>query len=364
MKRDISPQKRKQKIVLSYLSTLLLLTAGFGNKTLSANSVEKIQNKIKLEFKEIADIGIQEAKTNEEEPYQLAGVFCIDCDAEGNIYLLDHTVDCLKKFTKDGKYQKTILTKGDGPSEILNSFSFAFNRYSNTLFVLQQYGYVIKEYDLDGKSLKRYILPDQFYSLFEFIDRDRFVYISMELPSEKDDSCLKIFNIRTNTVEKKFASFKHETSFNVVKRYAFSDDVLWTSTDDLMGLSAFNLKNGNQIERLEMPGEFKKNYVKIVEEGNGYNLQQRILYNYLQPFLIDQTLYVFFTRQEYKGELGKGKSYPERSTLILYMVSDSRFQLVENFKGYDNMKFSRVRGSRILLYADEPFPRVKVIEVH
>ena len=340
----------------------LLLAVGFGYQNLTAISEPEIQTLKRLQFREIAAIGIEEAKTQEEEPYQLASAYCVDCDSAGNIYVLDHKSNCMKKFSKDGKFVKTILKEGNGPNEIENCFCFTINRFTGTLFVLQHYGFLIKEFGLDGNSVKRYVLPDQFYSLFEFIDKDRFIYISMETPAEKQDNCFKIFNIRTNTVEKKFAPYAHEISFNVIKRFVIKDNVLWTSSDNQMELLAFDLKNGHQEKRLKMPVKFKENFVKVVDEGRGYKRQQRIMYNFIQPFFLSQELYVLLTRQEYENEHSKVKSFPKRSTLTLYHVTKSGFQFVKNFKGYDGMKLSRVVGNLIILYTEDPYPLIEVIE--
>jgi len=65
-------------------------------------------------IKEVLSIG----KTEGEEEYMFSQVRDIAVDDAGNIYVLDIKEANVKKFSKDGKYIKSIGKKGQGPGEI------------------------------------------------------------------------------------------------------------------------------------------------------------------------------------------------------------------------------------------------------
>ena len=84
------------------------------------SNLNSFQETEKFRFSVIAEIGIEEAKAKEELPYQFARVRSIDCDREGNIYVLDDKDSCVKVFNKDGGYLRKMFATGQGPKEMSN----------------------------------------------------------------------------------------------------------------------------------------------------------------------------------------------------------------------------------------------------
>jgi hypothetical protein len=59
-------------------------------------------------FSVVANIGIEEAKSEGEGPYQFSSILSADCDAEGNIYVLDY---------KSGENPQILRIRWIGPSK-------------------------------------------------------------------------------------------------------------------------------------------------------------------------------------------------------------------------------------------------------
>jgi hypothetical protein len=314
------------------------------------------------EFKERLTIGVEEANTAGQDPYQFASIANIDMDKEGNIYVLDFRDVCVKKFNKKGEFLAKILKKGKGPKEITNAFSFVINPYSDTLFVLHEFGYLIKEVDLNGSFLANHRLPEQFFGYFEFIDSNRLVFFSRVDKNGEEHLCFKILNIKTRTIEKSFSpSIKDLEIYN--KRFALTNGSLLTSHDDKMEILYFDVKSGKLAKTIKFPGDFKQNFNKVVQEDRHSKRLQAIMYHYLQPVLINQELYVLMTQMDYNHEHERSMSFPTNIDQTLFVIKGQDIYRVSNFKGFGGMKFARVRDNKVLVYADDPYPRLKVFKI-
>jgi len=64
--------------------------------------------------------------------------------------------------------------------------------------------------------------------------------------------------------------------------------------------------------------------------------------------------------------LGKEEisNYPYSSKLSLYRVVGNTIQKIGILDGCDFMRLGTVKGNRIFLFSNDPYPRVKVIEVN
>lgn len=313
-------------------------------------------------FKEIATIGIEEAQGDEQKPYQFADVTSIEMDDQGNVYVLDQKESCVKKFSQSGKFIKTIITQGKGPGEISNPVNFTFNRFTKTLFVLHEYGFMLREFDLEGKTIKDHILPEQFFFFFDFLDSKRFLYPGKDVVNENYYYCFKIADLQSRKIEKKWYRTSVDIALNRYILFVMKDGLFWSSSDNQMELIAYDLTKDKLVKTIKTPGEKKKNFTKVIEEGKDYRNLWIIMYNYIQPFVFDNNLYVLLTRQEYKNEHERARTFPGKIEQELYILDEDKLVKVEEFRGF-GMTMDRVRGNRILLKTDDPYPYLKIVEL-
>jgi len=320
--------------------------------------------KRRIAFKEIVSIGIEDALRDEDKPYEFSDAWHLDIDDQSNIYVLEGKVSQLKKFDKNGKFIKTIITKGQGPGEMSNPVNFTINRFTNNIFVLQEFGFMLKEFDLGGKSIKEHSLPEQFFFYFEFIDKDRFIFPAKDEPNKNDYYCFKMANLTTRKVEKQWYKVSVDIALNSYILFAMKDSLFWSSSENQMELLAFDLDKDKMIKKIKLPGQVKKNFMKVIQEEKDYKRSWYIMYNYIQTFVFDNQVYVLLTRQEYKNEHERSMTFPEKISQELYILEGGRLTKIDGFKGFNGMALSRVRGNFLLLRADDPYPRLKIVEMH
>lgn len=84
------------------------------SKSSSEKSIS-VREDEKIEFKEVAAIGVQEGDSN----YVFYQLRDVEVDNDGNIYLLDIKDYSIRKYDKSGKFILSIGGKGQGPGEML-----------------------------------------------------------------------------------------------------------------------------------------------------------------------------------------------------------------------------------------------------
>lgn len=339
------------------------MTPGIAIMILLTISLSGQDMKRGIAFKEVVAIGIEEALRDEDKPYELSDVGMLEIDDQANIYVLEGRTCQVKKFDKTGKFIKTIITKGQGPGEMSSPVNFTINRFTHTLFILQTFGFVLKEFDLEGKSIKEHSLPEQFFFYFEFIDKDRFIFPAKDEVDKNDYYCFKIASLTTRKVEKQWYKISVDISLNSHILFFMKDNLFWSSSENQMELLAFDLDKDKMIKRIKIPGEIKKNFMKVIKEDVGMRTLSDIMYNYIQTFVFDNQVYVLLTRQEYKNEHERARTFPEKISQELYILEGDRLSKIDGFKGFNGMVLSRVRGNLLLLRADDPYPCLKIVEM-
>jgi len=315
----------------------------------------------KYSYSEVFTIGIDQPEEKKDEPYQFYKIISIDGDKNENIYVLDYSEICAKKFNRDGMFLKRFFSKGKGPNEISNAFSIAINRYSNHIFILQDYGFTLKEFDMEGNYVNYHVNPKQFFGKFYFIDKDKFV--CMNLVPEKDNyNNFYIIDIVQKKIIKEFSPIEmrhelnHKQYFDVTR-----DSILWTSRGNEMKLLAFDLKTGQKVQEIQIPGKYKEN--KLLETGSGnMKLVIPILYNVAQPFVIDNQLFTLVVLQDYKEKNGKIDRFPIYWKRIIYQVNGSRFIKLGELEKSEDIYIGTVLKNRLILYSNEPFGYVNVLD--
>jgi hypothetical protein len=315
-----------------------------------------------FEIREIFSIGVEEAETEKENPYEFYNIANIDCDKNQNLYVLDYQAHCIKVFDKDGKFTKQILSKGQGPKEISNFVRFKINKFTNHLFVLQNFGFSMKEFDISGNFVKSYVLPLQFIYYFDFIDKDRAIFITHNTNNKEKDYNFKIVNIKTRKIEKAFAGTKVNSYLRISQRFSINKDKLWTSPCDGMDVLAYNLDSYEKTNFIRIPGKFKKNLFKSKPTHGGSTIVQ-VYFNRANPFFVGQHLFILTTIQDYKVEKKQYADYPHTSKLSLYYMVGDNLKKLETLEGFDYMEFGAVKGNRVFLFSNDPYPRIKAIEI-
>jgi hypothetical protein len=117
------------------------------------------QEKPTSPYEILGRIGIQEATNKNQAPYQFAGIISIDCDASGKIYVLDYKDVCVKVFDKTGRFIRRMFRPGKGPEELSAPSKLLINRLTGRLFIIQENGFQMKEFDPEGGFVKSYALP-------------------------------------------------------------------------------------------------------------------------------------------------------------------------------------------------------------
>jgi hypothetical protein len=316
----------------------------------------------KYVYTELFTIGVDEPKDKNEKSYQFYQISSIDCDKQGNIYVLDYNAICAKKFNQKGKFIRRFFRKGKGPQEISNAFSIAINRYTDHIFILQDYGFTLKEFDFEGNYVKYHVLPRQFFGKFIFLERDKFISMNSVIREDKFNN-FHLVNIVQKKILKEFApvEMQHELNF---KQYfdITGDSVLWTSRGNEMTLQAFDLKTGKKIQEIRIPGKYKENKLLETAGGGDMKLVIPILYNVAQPFVIDDQLFTLAVLQEYREKNRKTDRFPVNWKRIIYQVNGSRFLKLGELEDGEDMYIGTVWKTRLILYSNEPYGRVKVLE--
>lgn len=315
----------------------------------------------KYNYSEVFTIGIDQPEDKKDEPYQFYKIISIDCDKEENIYVLDYSAICAKKFDRDGTFLKRFFRKGKGPKEISNAFSIAINRHIDHIFILQDYGFTMKEFDMEGNYVKYHVLPRQFFGKFSLLDKDKFICMN-SVPKKEKYNNFHIVDIVQKKIIKEFApvEMQHELNF---KQYfdVTGNSILWTSRGNEMTLLAFDLKTGLKVEEIRIPGKYKEN--KLLETGSGnMKLVIPILYNIAQPFVIDNQLFILVVFQEYREKNGKIERFPIDWKRIIYQVNGSRFLKLGELVDSEGMYIGAVSKNRLILYSNEPYGHVSVLD--
>lgn len=316
----------------------------------------------KYRFTELLTIGVGEAGEEKEEPYQFYNIIGIDCDKEGNIYVLDYNAVNVKKFDRSGNFIRQYFRKGKGPDEISNAFSIVINKYTDHMFILQDFGFTLKEFDLDGNYIAYHILPRQFFSVIYFLEKERCIYMN-SVPKKDKYHNFHVLNIAQKKIVKEFALIQIPHVLNFKQYFTIAgDSVLWTSLGNEMKLLAFDLKTGKKVQEIQIPGEYRENKILETVIREDSRMVTPILYNVAQPFVIDDQLFTMVIIQDYRKKNGKIQKFPVSWKRIIYRVDGSRFVRLGILDDSEDMYVATVSKNRLILFANDPYSRIKILE--
>ena len=357
-------------IVCLILSTLFFIDC---NNSQPPDSKEPIKHKIKRNpskfvIKTIAHIGVEEAQTDEEEPYQISSIDSADCDKQGNIFLLDDKVNCVRVYNQSGKFLRKMFRRGKGPKEIVNSLMLRVNRFTNSIHILNEHGFSLKHFDLLGNYLANFYLPKQLMGYFQFASKVTSYFVSdCKFGETKYNNIIEI-DIGQKKITNGFLHYsikQRDDMFRHQQRFEILNNTLWTSTIDEMDLKGIDLSSGKVVKTIMIPGKFKKNTIfEVSYQGNrAFGL---LAYNVAQPLVLDNRLFVLLTVQEYDlKRKPKWKAYsPTKCKLSLYQVKENeKIEKIADLDQFDSMRLECTYKNRIVLSSLDPYPHLKIVEV-
>lgn len=356
------------------LAVALVIVIGVLNPTPGKNFGEgnpDNENKVCYQISYSKTFGVEEAKSKEEEPYEFASICDVACDADGNIYTLDGKLDCVKKFTRDGEFVKTFFGRGKGPDEIANAYRLLIDE--GRLLVFHEYGYEIKAFDLEGKFLQSYRLPEQCLrdvDTWESRSGKRLVYSALARNSDGDLSYnnFKTLDLDALKIENTFAPTRTPSTLNTLQTLAIEkkSGTLWTANTELIKLEAYDLGNrGELLKTITIPGKFKRNTV-IYFSKDERNIIQPVYYNLVQPFILHGQLFFTLTENQLEADSPEEAIYPAATRLTLYHV-DVDNEKPEKIQVLDDcglMSVGTTIENRVILYGYHPYPRFKIVEIN
>lgn len=274
-----------------------------------------------IQLRVVARFGIQEAKTKEDQPFQFSSIRNIEIGQNGDIYVLDNKDSCVKVFDQNGKFLRKMFGPGKGPQEINGPYYLKINRFSGNVFIVQEYGFQIKEFDSSGHYLKSHRPPKQIFYDFEFLDAGRAAFI-VDAEDKADLSRLVSYNVEISRSERELGLYSVIGMSRAYQKLIFKDGILWTCPGDKMELLGFDIKKGGKTVALPIPEKYKES-----EIIRGSNMQAVRIYNFGQPFLISDRLYVCVTHQEFPSGADR-PWHPKSRRVALYMLENSALQKV------------------------------------
>lgn len=316
-----------------------------------------------------AQIGIEEAKNKDELPYQFPSIRSVDCDNQGNLYVLVGKEEQVRVFDEKGKFLTAMLSRGQGPNEINNSIALRINDYTNTLFLLHEQGYALKEFDLAGNFLRTIILPSQFYNFFNFMSKDNLIYVSPSVYGKQFYNNLTVFKINTGKISAGFLKNSNDNrsdTFNIWQRFELYENLLWTSTIDSMSIKALDVNTGKILNTIDFPGDYRKNIIYETSHM-GQQIVGLLAYNFVQPLVLKDRLFFLLTEMDYDLKMNpkwQVFSSPIRSKLTLFKLGEQKKVVkLAALKNYDFMQLECTYKNKIILSSNEPYYQIKIIEV-
>jgi hypothetical protein len=346
----------RQRIILFILICISLLSAPWTCKKDERQENEQEQAIL------LATVGIEEARREEEKPYQFSDISSICCDSVGNIYVLDRKDVCIKIFDSNGSFLRKILQKGQGPNEIENPVSVVFNKYSGNLFVLHKYGLQIKEFDKSGYLVQQYNLPEQMNKFFDFIDEIRFLIVARHFPGEHKYHNFNEVNLETVKIEKELIEIERSEMSNAYQMFIVKDGNIWTCPGDRMELVAYDFEAGDEIKKISIEGDYKE--LKILKGSDDIgNYIIGMFFNYAQPVLISDDIYVLIKRVDYKDESRESRLNPIIREFSLYRLEFDSLVKKIDLSDHGHMELGTAFKNLLILYARDPFPHFKILKI-
>jgi hypothetical protein len=316
----------------------------------------------RLNFSLVTTIGINEAYSEEEKPYQFSSIVSVDCDNDGNIYVLDRVETCVRIFNRDGKFLRQILQRGQGPNEIETPYRLSFNKFSSSVFVLHKSGFEIKGFDIFGNLLSQIKLPEQMNGYFKFIQENKILIVARHFPAEYEYKNFNVVNLESQKIEKELVPINRPEISNIYQRFITIGGTIWTCPGDKLELKAYDLETGEQKRSIPIKEDYKEFKIKE-RDAYGGKIRYIYFYNFAQPLLLNDNIYMLVKKQEFRDESKESLIDPEITKFSLYLFKDDSMVEIADLIEYGKLELASVWQNRILLFSRNPYPYIKILEI-
>ncbi len=316
-----------------------------------------------VEIKELFTLGVDDESAKVDAPDLFYTIFQVFPGRQGELYVLDNKANCVKVFDKKGKYLKKLFREGHGPKEIFEPAGLAINHFNDHIYVLQDYGFTLKEFDASGNCVKRHNLPQQFYYYFEFVKKNKFLYVAMNNENTPFFNTVKLLNLNTGKIEKEFVKTNDDNPHGDSIRFHLKDNILWIVPSERMALLKYDAVTGKELQEFQIPGRFIKSVIKKTPVAAGHVLT-RICFNAAQLIAVEGRIFVLVIRRQYRREKNSYEKYPFKTDHQLWLLEGGKLVEIGNLKGFDFMLLECVWKNRVYFSTDVPYPKIKVIEIN
>ena len=135
------------KVEMFWLCVVLVAAACVGDP--SAQTLQQLYETGKVGFVEDVVYG----SDDDEDEGVLFGPMAICVDGEGDVYVLDYKMFCVKKYNSDGKHLLTFSRKGEGPGELARAYRMTMTP-DEQLAVFDSDNHRITVFDRDGEYVR------------------------------------------------------------------------------------------------------------------------------------------------------------------------------------------------------------------
>jgi hypothetical protein len=264
-------------------------------------------------------------------------------DDEGNIYVLDPKDFCVKKFGADGTFLRRFGRRGQGPGEF--QYPMTVGIVGRTRLIVSSMSADFYIFDLDGKYVDHFRLPQYQGILPAFMKSDRLVGYSFELDGEnsRDNKILKIYDFKGQAQHKFGEPFLLETA-----QKTWSANFLQITVDDKDNIFVAFL-NQNRIEKYSGTGRLTLSIDRDLPYKIEYRYEKSTMDIGGKVVPIDQNVFTPVSR-------GIGIDGQGRIWVLAYQKATPQGKPPKDFTLQDYLAFEVYDGSGILL-SRVPIPR-------
>jgi len=234
-----------------------------------------------------------------------------------------------------------------------------WNRFRKTLFVLDQYGFSLKEFSPTGKELKKYPMRGQMWSFFSFTDADRFFFFRES--GDGTSYLISQYDLPSNSLSEKINTGIPIAIKISLPGFLVDGDRVWLCSEDRMQLVSYSLKDGRRIDNLRLPEKYRP--FRVIKSSEWHMI---IVFQYGVPIVFDGSLHVLVFRYRYSGDsfrtLADGEA--EATSIRLYRLRSNRLEKRADLgsqEGVVDLGFANDR--RIVFLHSSPYPRVRILDL-
>lgn len=295
--------------------------------------------------------------------YEFNQILSVTMDDTGNLYVLDFGDTRVVRFDRDGKFLGTFGEPGQGPEGFTHPCAIMFNPFDSHIYVLENFGFSLKEFRKNGRFIKKITLKHQF-AMHQgyFIAKNQLVLIN---PNNRDESpyyTVFLIDLATGNVTRKLDRSEANPLMNASERIFVQGGKLQVVTGDCSEVREFRLSDGSMLNRYPVEGHFQAPTVQEVHRGamRGFNTW---IYTIMQPFDYNGKHCLFVHIDPNPQDVDRGCPGWKMPYTDLYELRDGKFRKKTHLKSVDGMMLTYCGGDRLVFSGWEPDPFVVVFQL-